>query len=546
MAETGMKYTFPEIFEETVSKFGNRDAYAFVGEKPITYADAYKRINGMIAFLEKAGIKQGDKVALLSSNMPNWGICYFGVTFMGAIIVPILPDFSVTEITNVINHSESKMVFVSSNLLYKIDKSQLTNISTVVCTNDFSVISSDVENLSYDPEAKPSKKYEVKDDDIASIVYTSGTTGRSKGVMLSHKNICFNAYKGRMLQFVNENDRYLSILPLSHTYENTLGLILSLIGGACTYYLKKPPTPSILLPALAEVRPTTILSVPLIIEKIYYGKIVPTFEKNAFIKTLYKISIFRKIFNRIAGKKLKETFGGQMRFFGVGGAKLNTTIERFLKEAGFPYAIGYGLTETAPLIAGTSPYKTIIDSTGPHIDGIELKINDPDKNGEGEVWVKGPCVMQGYYKEPELTAQVMSDGWFRTGDLASLDRKGNVFIKGRLKTMIIGSSGENIYPEEIESVINNCRFVEESLVVEKKGKLVAMVHINIDEFEKKYAFLKDNLSNRFDEKMEELKREIMDYVNMHVSKYCRIYKVELQTIPFQKTATHKIKRFLYT
>ncbi|MBP5589161.1 MAG: AMP-binding protein, partial [Bacteroidales bacterium] len=336
MGIIGMRYTFPGIFEETVSKFGNRDAYAFVGEKPITYADAYKRINGLVAFLEKAGIKQGDKVALLSSNMPNWGICYFGVTFMGAIIVPILPDFSVTEITNVINHSESKLVFVSSNLLYKIDKSQLTNISTVVCTNDFSVVYSDVEDLNYDPEAKPSKKYDVKDDDIASIVYTSGTTGRSKGVMLSHKNICFNAYKGRMMQYVNENDRYLSILPLSHTYDNTLGLILSLIGGACTYYLKKPPTPSILIPALAEVRPTTILSVPLIIEKIYYGKIVPTFEKNAFIKTLYKIPPFRKIFNRIAGKKLKETFGGQMRFFGVGGAKLNTTIERFLKEAGFP------------------------------------------------------------------------------------------------------------------------------------------------------------------------------------------------------------------
>lgn len=545
MNSTDIKLTFPEIFEETVSRFGDRDAYAFVDEKPITYAEVYKRVNGMVAFLEKAGIKPGDKVALLSANMPNWGICYFGVTFMGAIIVPILPDFSVTEITNVIVHSESKIVFVSSNLLHKVEKEQLPNISTVICTNDFSVVYSDVDGLAYDPESKPQNKYVVKEDDIASIVYTSGTTGRSKGVMLSHKNICFNAHKGRILQYVNENDRYLSILPLSHTYENTLGLVLSLIGGACTYYLKKPPTPSVLLPALSKVRPTTILSVPLIIEKIYYGKIVPTFEKNVVIKTLYKVPFMRKIFNKAAGKKLKETFGGQMRFFGVGGAKLNTTIERFLKEADFPYAIGYGLTETAPLIAGTSPYKTVIDSTGPHIEGMELKINEPDKNGEGEVWVKGPCVMKGYYKEPELTSNAIVDGWFRTGDLASLDKKGNIFIKGRLKTMIVGSSGENIYPEEIESVINNFRYVVESLVVEKKGKLVAMVQINMDEFEKKYAFLKD-MTSLLEEKKEELKQEILDYVNMHVSKYCRIYKVELQTIPFQKTATHKIKRFLYT
>jgi long-chain acyl-CoA synthetase len=271
-----------------------------------------------------------------------------------------------------------------------------------------------------------------------------------------------------------------------------------------------------------------------------------TFNKNLAIRIIYKIPFFRKRLNKVAGKKLLETFGGNLRFFGVGGAKLNTTIERFFKEAGFPHAIGYGLTETSPLIAGTSPYKTVIDSTGPAIEGVQIKINEPDSNGEGEIWVKGPSVMKGYYKEPEMTAEVMTaDGWFKTGDLGVLDSKSNLFIKGRLKNMIVGSSGENIYPEEIESIINNFKFVIESLVVQKKGKLVAMVHINMEEFENRYDHLK-GIAERLEEKRNELLNELKEYVNHNVSKYCRINQVVLQPVPFQKTATQKIKRFLYS
>jgi long-chain acyl-CoA synthetase len=243
-----------------------------------------------------------------------------------------------------------------------------------------------------------------------------------------------------------------------------------------------------------------------------------------------------------------KTFGGEIKFFGIGGAKLNRTVEKFLIEAGFPYAIGYGLTETAPLLAGANPQKSTFDSTGPALEGIELIIHNPDKvTGEGEIWARGPNVMLGYYKEPEMTAEVITpDGWFRTGDLGIFDDKGNLYIKGRLKNMIVGATGENIYPEEIESVINNFRHVVESLVVQQKGKLVAMVHLNIAELETKYNSYKDEISQKFDDFLNQTLIELQEYVNSQVGKGSRIAMVMLQPEPFQKTATQKIKRFLYT
>jgi long-chain acyl-CoA synthetase len=394
----------------------------------------------------------------------------------------------------------------------------------------------------------PVNGYEVHEDDIASIIYTSGTTGRSKGVMLTHKNISFNALKGRKIQWIDENDRFLSVLPLSHTYENTLGLILPMLCGSCVYYLRKPPTPAVLLPALAEVRPTMMLTVPLIIEKIYYNKILPAFRDNLVIKLLYKIPFLRKILNETAGKKLFKTFGGELKFYGIGGAKLNKTVEKFLIEAKFPYAIGYGLTETSPLLAGANPKRSVFESTGPAIEGVELIINNPDKKtGEGEIWAKGPNVMRGYYKEPDMTKEVLTpEGWFKTGDLGTFDRNNNLFIKGRLKNMIVGASGENIYPEEIESIINNFRFVVDSLVVQQKGKLVALVHINMEELEKKYQNLKQDMTKQVEVKVDEVLNELQEYVNSQVNKFSQINKVVLQPVPFQKTATQKIKRFLYT
>jgi long-chain acyl-CoA synthetase len=298
-----------------------------------------------------------------------------------------------------------------------------------------------------------------------------------------------------------------------------------------------------------------MLTVPLIMEKIYFNKILPTFRENLILNLIYKIPFFRKLLNAAAGKKLVNTFGGHLKFFGIGGAKINRTVEKFLREAKFPYAVGYGLTETAPLLAGANPQKSVFESTGPKIENIELIIHNPDKiTGEGEIWAKGPNVMKGYYKEPEMTKEVLTaEGWFKTGDLGALDSNNNLFIKGRLKNMIVGASGENIYPEEIESIINNFRFVVESLVVQQKGKLVALVHINMEELEKKYQILKQDMTRQkldmtrqVEDRVDEVLTELQQYVNSQVNKFSQIQKVVLHPVPFQKTATLKIKRFLYT
>jgi len=542
------KMTFPSKFAETLSSQGKKNAYAFVGENPKTYEEVDREIRAVMAFLERNGISRGDKVAILSANMPNWGIAFFSITFMGAVVVPVLPDFSSTEVRNVLDHSESKAIFISTPLLNRIEGYKSETLKTIIQIEDFKITGSEGTSDVYNQSDVPAGKYDVEEDDIASIIYTSGTTGRSKGVMLTHKNITFNAMKGMVIQWIDENDRFLSVLPLSHTYENTLGLILPMLGGACVYYLRKPPTPVVLLPAMAEVKPTMMLTVPLIMEKIYFNKILPSIQEKVVLKMLYKISFFRKLLNKAAGKKLYATFGGNLKFYGIGGAKLNRTVEKFLIEAKFPYAIGYGLTETAPLLAGANPSKSVFESTGPAIEDIELIINNPDKKtGEGEIWTRGPNVMKGYYKEPAMTSEVITpDGWFKTGDLGSLDKRNNLYIKGRLKNMIVGASGENIYPEEIESVINNFRYVVESLVIQQKGKLVAMVHLNMEEIEKKYQNLKEDMSEKYEEKKEELLTELKEYVNSHVNKFSQINKIILQSAPFQKTATLKIKRFLYT
>lgn len=520
----------------------------FIGEEPLTYNQVNDRISALMAMLENLGIKSGDKVAIFSANMPNWGISYYAITFMGAIAIPMLPDFSVEEVNNIIGHSEAKAILVSEMLSSKLDDVQISTLKHRIGIEDFSIIESPNESVSFVPDSKPVKKYNVEEEDLAVIIYTSGTTGKSKGVMLTHKNISFTTIGCKIIQPVDETDRFLSILPLSHTYENTLGLMLPMLGGSCIYYMRKPPTPSILLPAMKKVQPTIMLTVPMIMEKIYRNRVLPTFTDSSIMRFFYNIPATRKALNKVAGKKLKKTFGGQLKFFGIGGAKLDKVVEQFLLEAKFPYAIGYGLTETSPLLAGINPQNSRLESTGPAMEGVELKINKPDKvTGEGEIWARGANVMKGYYKEPELTDDVLTkDGWFKTGDLGIFDKDNYLYIRGRIKNMIIGPSGENIYPEEIESVINNFGYVVESLVVEKKGRLVAMVHFNKDELIDKYKHLKEDVTHNVEEKIEDLRKELHIYVNKKVNKFSKIHNVVLQPVPFQKTATKKIKRFLYT
>lgn len=545
------KLTLPAIFADTLSKFEERPAMATVGEPSISYNQLRQRIKAITAFLENAGIVPGDKVAILSTSMPNWGAVYYAITFMGAVVVPVLPDFHASEISNILEHSESKAIFVSAGLMSKLTDENALKPFLKIRIEDFS-IAGDESSLLFDAGAQPQREYAVNPDDLAAIIYTSGTTGKSKGVMLTHRNISFNAEMCGRVQEVNEKDRFLSILPLSHTYENTIGLILPMSKGACIYYLGKAPTPTVLLPALQQVKPTVMLTVPLIIEKIFRTQIKPKFTKNILLRILIHTLFIRRKLNVIAGRKLMATFGGELKFFGIGGAKLNKTVEKFLIEAKFPYAIGYGLTETSPLLAGSNPQNSRLQSTGPAIEEIELIIHDPDpRTHEGEIWARGPSVMKGYYKEPELTAQIITpDGWLKTGDLGIFDKDGYLYIRGRLKNMIVRSGGENIYPEEIESVINNFRHVTESLVVERKGKLVALVNFNLDEITRHHHHNLNLLRRKergdyIKKEIDRLSSELLVYISHRLNKFSQVQEVILQTEPFEKTATQKIKRYLY-
>ena len=530
------------MLDYSFSHFRERQSLVFAGEEARTYAELEAEINHVIHKLLNLGISKGDKVAILSTNMPNWGIAYFAVAKLGAIVVPILPDFSVTEVSNIIEHSDSKAIFVSDNLTSKIEQFKEDYSKVIIRIENFVKVSggNEIEGKAYNLE-------NVEEDDLLSIIYTSGTTGKSKGVMLTHKNIVWDAEHCSLIHPVSEKDRFLSLLPLSHTYENTIGLVYPIMFGSSVHYLRKPPTPSVLVPAMRMVKPTIMLTVPLIIEKIYHKQILPNFTKNAVIRSLYGILPVRLLLNRIAGKKLMKTFGGELVFFGIGGAKLNETVEKFLLEAKFPYSIGFGITEAAPLIAGAGPGVTRLGAIGPAMPGDKVIINQPDpKTGEGEVWVKGPNVMKGYYKEPELNKEVITDdGWFKTGDLGVFDKKGYLVFKGRLKNVIVSASGENIYPEEIESVINNFENVVESLVIERKGKLVALVRLNIEELEAQYKNFCDQ-ADLFNEKLEELLRELHHYVNSHVNKFSQVQHILIHPEPFQRTPTMKIKRFLYS
>lgn len=551
------KLTLPELLSNSCSRFKNNQSLNFVQSEKRTYQDLYHEVIAISNYLVSSGIRKGDKVAILSANMPQWGITQFAIAQIGAIAVPVLPGFSSIEIQNILEHSEAKIIFVSK-LLYKLVAELRTeHLKKKVLINTFAEIPEnypveEIDRLANNIDLNnrtPLPETEVQEEDTASIIYTSGTTGFSKGVELTHRNLVWDARQCATIQPVRPEDRFLSILPMAHTFENTLGLLLPLMFGAQVYYLDRVPTPKLLVPAMQKIKPTIMLSVPLIIEKIYKTQIVPKFTSNALMRTLFGFAPTRKLLSRLAGKKLMKTFGGEIIFFGIGGSKLDATVERFLREARFPYAIGYGLTETAPMAAGSGPGHTSLQSVGPAMEGVEIKINEPDASGQGEIWIKGPNVMKGYYKKPELNKEVFDEeGWFKTGDLGSIDKRGRLTIRGRIKTMILGSSGENIYPEEIESIINNFRFVNESLVVESKGKLVAMVHFNMEELEKHYKKLKSQAGtyrSAISDCIEEHKKELFEYVNARVNNFSKLQLVLVQHEPFEKTPTHKIKRFLY-
>jgi long-chain acyl-CoA synthetase len=555
--------TLAEVLRQAVAGNADRSALSTVDGSPITYAEFAERVDHLSRFLHERGIISGDRVVILSENTPNWAVAYFAVTTMGSVVVPILPEFHPNEIHHIIRHSEAKAVIVSLKLYAALEDADFPLIATTLRIDDFSVIPSrtpkdrlrsiiDEGTIGFARLKEAALRLarrrgaEPHEEDLACIIYTSGTTGHSKGVMLTHKNLVSDVLATTMLIDMGKDDRLLSILPLSHTYECTLGMIMPLLVGATVYYLDKPPSAVVLLPALAKIQPTMMLSVPLVIEKLYKAKIHPQLTGNPVVRNLYKVPFLRKRLNRIAGKKLLASFGGKLRLFAIGGAPIAPEVELFLREAGFPYAIGYGLTETSPLVAGSDPSRTRYRSTGFPLHGTHIKIDNPDPvTGEGEILIKGPMVMKGYYKDPVRTAEVLSgDGWFRSGDLGVFDPQGYLYIKGRLKNLILGPSGKNIYPEEIESTINEFDLVLESLVFQQDNQLAARVHLNYEELDRMYARLQLTES-QIREKMRGMLEELRRNINDRLASFSRIQRLIEQREPFEKTPTQKIKRHLY-
>lgn len=519
----------------TIRYANNRVSKVIDTDKEYTYAGFKAQCDSLSKQLTQFGIGASDKVAILSQNMPEWTVAFFATVPFGRIAIPILPESSANEVTNILNHSESKVLFVSKKLLPNVSRESIDKLTLVIDIETFEFIKQDNDKFTCDGKvAMPMP------DDIATIIYTSGTTGNAKGVVLSHRNLtscvasCFHA------QPRNEKDRWLSILPMSHTLELTLGVLYPMYVGACVYYMSKPPVPALLLKAIQAVKPTTMLSVPLIIEKIYRSSIVPTIKKSRVLSWMN--THMNLLMCKIIGLKLKKTFGGHLSFFGIGGAKLDTEVETFLLRAGFPYAVGYGLTETSPLLSFTVGKTRAPGSIGYTVKNVELRLDNINpETGEGEIVAKGPNVMLGYYKDPERTRKAFTaDGWFRTNDLACIDEKGRYYIKGRLSNMILGSSGENIYPEEIEQVINGIDDVDESIIVPRDGKLVALVTFNENVID-----WNQEGEDEFFRKIEEYKARILGIVNKNVNRTSKVSAVQILREPFEKTATRKIRRFKY-
>ena len=555
------EFTLKHLLQRSAVRHPNRIALRLIGDEQhtYTYADLEKSVNAMATYLINHGIQKNDKVAILAESSPQWVISFFAIITIRAVAVPLLPDFSPKEIGTILEHSEASALIVSTKLFEKSIPFATVNNKCLIRIDDlfhipFMIAEGLTTNLSFGDAPgrdvlrtkinnKRLKELIPEENELASIIYTSGTTGSSKGVMLSNKNLASNA-SACVKQFfkVKPGLRFLSILPLSHSYEFTIGLLLPLLCGCEIVYLGKAPAASILLPALKEWRPHVMLSVPLLIEKIYRSSVVPQIEKNERLKRLYKKAFFRRFINSVIGKKLKRTFGGRLRFFGVGGAALDVEVEKFLKEAKFPYAIGYGLTECSPLLGGSGPRQTKVGSVGYPLRGVELKIEPIDKESKvGEIVAKGDNIMVGYYKNEKLTKESFnSQGYFRTGDLGVIETR-RLSIKGRHKTMILGPGGENIYPESIENLFNNRPYVLESLVLSDEGGLAAMIRLDLELMAENLKISVTDAKESAAAYLTQLKEDI----NKELSSFSRIRQVALHKEPFQRTPTLKIKRYLY-
>ena len=547
------------LLEESARSFGNRPAVGFAFQSPLCYGEFHQKALDVAALLKERGIKKGDRVAILADNSPQWGMAYFGIVRLGAIAVPILPDFPEADVKHILGEAGAKVLFTTQRQLEKLYELPGNRLKTVITLDDaadpnnlvaalpFSQFLAAARNL---PEKKKVLTADLAEpNDTASIIYTSGTSGHAKAVMLSHKNFISNV-RATLAIFPDEPIEgwtFLSVLPMSHAYEFTTSFLVPLATGSRIVYAGKTPTPTVLERICKQEQPTIMCLVPMVMEKIYKKKVLPVITANVLMRTAMKLPLVRRKILQKIGKKLRLFFGGRLKLLAIGGASLNIEVERFLAEAGFPYLVGYGLTEASPLVsAGPCGDPTIaLGSAGKPVKDVEVHISKPNpETGLGEILVKGPNVMQGYRGNPEATSEVLSpDGWLATGDLGYLDDQGNLVIKGRSKSVIVLSHGENIYPETIEEKINAFQHVVESLVRERNNRLEALIYLDYELLDAE-THGKDQARQL--EHIAGILAGIKTRVNQQLPQYAQLAQVSEHREPFAKTATHKIKRYLYT
>lgn len=561
MAEgSEVRMTLNYIIESSCAKYGDAPAIGMAMETPLSYKELHGRIKCLAAKMMKEGVTKGDNIAILAENSHNWGTAYFAIVRLGAIAIPILPELPEADVHHILKEMGVKLLFTTQRQIEKIYELKQKLKGPIVTLDDYIGIAGIVEVMRFsdylekaeiawqeDEQEKNVREFpQVEEDDLASILYTSGTSGYSKAVMLTHKNLTSDAYSASGLAEINVGDVFLSILPMSHTYEFTCGFVLPLIKGCRVAYAGKTPTPAILQKLCQHEKPFAIFAVPLVLEKIYKKRVLPQIEKSKALSLICKTGFGRRLIYKKIGRKLLEFFGGKLRLMGIGGAALNPEVEKFLVEAEFPYLIGYGLTESSPLLSG-GPLgdKTITPgSAGKPIPGVEVKIVDPDpETGVGEIYGCGPNIMKGYYNDEEATREtVTADGWLATGDLGLIDDAGNLHIRGRSKNVIVMANGENVYPEAIEHKMNAYNWVVEGLVVENNGRLDAWVYPDYEYIDDQTADQSRTQRHQFIEKLME---EMRQNLNRELSSSSRISKIFERREPFIKTATHKIKRYLY-
>lgn len=551
-AETATGQSLLESLAFAFRSNWNVCALSNLNEQPLKYSEIAGRIAHNHIIFQRAGIKPGDRIALCGKNSVNWAVTFLSALTYGAVTVPILHEFHYDSIHHLVRHSGAKLLYADSSIWTRLNPEQISDVIGVFDIDHDKLLMSRCSELSRDAETGYKTDgipdnfsadnfcktfFRENPEDLAVINYTSGSTGMSKGVMLTYRNLWSNAkFATDNIPYLHPGDGMVSMLPLAHMFGMLVELIFPLLKGCHITFLGRVPSPKILLDAFAEVHPKLVVTVPLVIEKIVKNKIMPALDKP-LLKLLTGIPLINRIIFEKVKKKMIAAFGGNLQQLIIGGAALGPSVESLLRKIRFPYTVGYGMTECAPLISYCRWDLQKPKSCGKIVDRMEARIGSPDPAvTPGVLWVRGDNVMKGYYNNPEATDSVFDNGWMNTGDICTIDHDGYLFIKGRDKSMILGPSGQNIYPEEIENKLNNLPFVSESIVTERDGKLVALVYPDFEAAEKA-AVSKEKID------------QLMDYnlttLNRGLPAYSKIAQIRLQEMPFEKTPKHSIKRYLY-